>query len=254
MYQFVSDVAEPYTLVALALVVSWFCFQRKLEHFRWQRITISVLLVALVLMSTPLAAYLAAWSLERAYPPMSGFPEDVRAIVVLSGGFRVYDKAAGAVEMREPTAVRAKHAAELYHRADRPFVVPSGGRRPDPLGTAFPDASRRFLLMLGVDPEDLLVEDRSSSTHENAVRSWELLQNRGIRRIVLVTDATHMHRALRCFQAAGFEVVPAACNYRAGQFELTPASFFPSPQAASDFEVALHEWLGLLWYQLHNRL
>ena len=254
MYQFVSDVAEPFTLVALALVVGWFWFQKRLEGYRWQRFTISVLLVALVLMSTPLAAYWATWSLERAYPPMRAFPEDVAAIVVLNGGFRVYDKSAKTVEMREPTALRAKHAAELYHRADRPLVVPSGGRRPEPLGTAFPEATCRFLLMLGVDSKDLLPEDRSSSTHENAVRCWELLQPRNIRRIVLVTDATHMHRASRCFRAAGFEVVPAACNYRAGQFEMAPSSFFPSPQAASDFEIALHEWLGLVWYWLHGRL
>jgi uncharacterized SAM-binding protein YcdF (DUF218 family) len=113
---------------------------------------------------------------------------------------------------------------------------------------------RDFTVRLGVDPADILVEDRSLTTYENTLQSAEILRARGVQRIALVTDATHMYRASRCFDRQGFEVVPAACNFRAVQLQCSPELFLPNTHGVDRLRIAMHEWLGIVWYKLHGRI
>src|SRR5262249_49735773 len=103
-------------------------------------------------------------------------------------------------------------------------------------------------------PADIIVENRSQTTYENALFSTELLQERHLERIVLVTDSTHMFRAERCFRKQGLAVVPAVCNFRAVRFEVTLFTFLPNPMAAVNGEAAGHEWVGSIWYWLQGRM
>jgi uncharacterized SAM-binding protein YcdF (DUF218 family) len=48
----------------------------------------------------------------------------------------------------------------------------------------------------GVKRADLIVEKGARSTHENALETRKLLERREIREVILVTEATHMRRAV----------------------------------------------------------
>jgi uncharacterized SAM-binding protein YcdF (DUF218 family) len=111
---------------------------------------------------------------------------------------------------------------------------------------------RDMLIKLGVDASDLKTESSSRSTYENAVECRRLLERQGIRKILLVTEATHMRRAVLCFRKEGIEVVPAACHHRATDFEWSILNFLPSPSAADGIADSIHEWLGLAWYRLRG--
>jgi uncharacterized SAM-binding protein YcdF (DUF218 family) len=133
-------------------------------------------------------------------------------------------------------------------------VVVSGGYNgPDDPGTTGAAVMRDFLVQVGVNPRDILVEDQSASTHESAARCRQLLNQHGIRKVVLVTDALHLRRAEACFHKQSMEVVPAGCNYRATHFGANVASFLPDADAMVGTSSAAHEWLGLAWYWLRGR-
>jgi uncharacterized SAM-binding protein YcdF (DUF218 family) len=95
-------------------------------------------------------------------------------------------------------------------------------------------------------------EDRSRDTHENALRTVEILKTQNFSRVVLVTHDMHMPRALRNFErareAAGmnFTLVPAPVGIteRAGHRLL--GDFVPSPDGIARSRYAIREWLGLL--------
>jgi uncharacterized SAM-binding protein YcdF (DUF218 family) len=53
-----------------------------------------------------------------------------------------------------------------------------------------------FLVEHGVKRADLIVEKGARSTYENALESRKLLERREIREVILVTEATHMRRAV----------------------------------------------------------
>ncbi len=62
-----------------------------------------------------------------------------------------------------------------------------------------------FLIDHGISPADVIVEGHSTDTHENAVEVARILQQRGIRRVVVVSAAKHLPRAERCFRSQGYE-------------------------------------------------
>ena len=113
---------------------------------------------------------------------------------------------------------------------------------------------RDYLIRQGVESADLIVEAESQSTYENAVACRQLLEARGIHKIVLVTDAFHPHRAVGCFRKQGLEVVPCGCRYRAQNYEGRFSDFVPKPWALSYCHKVAHEWLGVAWYLLHDRM
>ena len=66
---------------------------------------------------------------------------------------------------------------------------------------------KKLLVSEGVPESAIRVEDRSTSTRENALFTKQLLSGSG-GRMLLMTSEYHMFRAFRCFQKADFAVVP----------------------------------------------
>ena len=56
------------------------------------------------------------------------------------------------------------------------------------------------LELMGVNPRAMMMERESRNTHDNAVYSSVVLQGKGVRRILLVTSAYHMRRAVPLFE------------------------------------------------------
>jgi len=94
-------------------------------------------------------------------------------------------------------------------------------------------------------------EDASLTTWDNARLSAALLKNKGVRRIVLVTHAWHLRRAVPLFEAQGLDVVPAGLQF-SGTRPDSILDLLPTPAGLRDSSLALHEWLGILWYKLRT--
>lgn len=254
MYRFLADFLQPflllYLLTGLALANLW----RKRTETRGRLLLVTLPFLGLIVICTPAVAYLALGSLEWRYPPQYDRPDDVEAIVVLGGAMWPPDELRLRAELGQDTLYRCLHAARLYRQGKPCLVVVSGGIvEPDTPGPTLAELMHDFLREQGVAEADLLVEDKSRSTYENAVGTRTLLRQRGIDKILLVTDATHLRRAQRCFRAQGFEVTPSGCRYRATSFEWSPFEFLPSPHAARHVQQVAHEWLGMAWYRLTGK-
>lgn len=250
MYEIVRHLCSIYVATWLAAVVGVVLVWRRADKVArpW---LLTVAVVLWTVMSLPLTARLALLSLEGFEPPNYDRPADAQAIVVLSGYAYIADALRPKAELSDDTIGRCLHAAELYKQGPRCPVVLCGGV----FDAAAPDVTlaalmRDFMLQQGVHPEDILLEDRSRTTYENAKFAAEMLHQRGIRQVALVTDAMHIPRAQRCFQAMGIDPLPAGCRYRARQFRFSLMDLLPDPQAALRVQRAAHEWMGLLWYKL----
>lgn len=95
-------------------------------------------------------------------------------------------------------------------------------------------------------------ETESRDTRENALKSVSLLRSQGIDRIVVVTHAYHMPRAMRNFeravQASG--APPGSVQFVAAPMHvptrkaLRTIDFLPTRTGFFDTQLVLHEWLG----------
>jgi uncharacterized SAM-binding protein YcdF (DUF218 family) len=190
--------------------------------------------------------------LRRLEPPPVAKPAlgSATAIVVL-GAVRIHDSP----EYGEDTAgtqalARLRYAARLARATGLPILV-SGGK---PYGGSLPEGE----VMARVLQQDFntpvkWIEDRSTTTAENAAQSFAILQPAGHTRIALVTSAWHMPRAERTFRKAGFDVIPAPTAYTSRR-ESKFTDWLPSAEGLYATHVALWEMLGMAWYKLRGEI
>ena len=254
MNRFVVDLLQPFTLAVLLSVVFIVLLWRRPTARRWMFCLIACW-IGLVLVSTEPIANLALGTLERHYPPETSLSADVQAIVVLGGGADEYDASGEHVGPSAASVMRCLHAGRIYRKYGPCPVVATGGKTSaDRPGPSEAKIMRDVLVLLGVEPSDILLEEDSRTTYENALGSQPLLAERDLGRIVLVTDAAHMYRASGCFEALGLEATPAPCNHYATRIHWSPAALLPNSEAAEKSGTAFHEWLGIAWYWLQGRL
>lgn len=197
-------------------------------------------LASLWCVATPAFVALVGLPLERPYLETASVGDlpSADAAVLLGGGVGKVD---GCVypDIFE-SGDRVWHAARLYRAGKVPKIVVSGDNDES--------AAVPLLLDLGVPREAIVVDNESRNTYENSRFSEKLLPKGA--KVLLVTSAWHMPRALGNFSQTSLDVVPAACDFSAhnawygGKNRIT--AFFPGPDNIMRSNFLLKEWLGRL--------
>lgn len=208
-------------------------------------------LIGLFLWTWPPSTALFASTLER-WCPFGRLPSgDAGAIVVLSASVFPSDASEPEALPGHGTYLRCRYAAWLYrHWRPLPIVTSGGVER----NVVMAEVMKETLSDAGIPGDMISTEGNSRSTYENAVLTARLLRAKDIHRIVLVTEAYHMPRAVLCFRRQGLEVIPAGCAARYLRFEGRWSQFLPSAQMVQYNEDNLHEWIGLAWYRLTGKI
>lgn len=227
-------------LLALGLLLTW---------RGWRRLGLGAAALGLVLL------FLASWApvadrllapLEGRYPAMQALPEDeqVAGIVVLGGGWAWHTPWTITGRLNESSAIRLMEGVRLWRQAPSLSLVVTGTSR-DPESEPVARGYARGARELGVEPAQLRVLDTPTDTGLEARAVGEALGEGA--RVVLVTSASHMPRAMQHFRRAGLEPVAAPTHYLA---ERTPSSSFsywvPSATQLKKTERAVYERLGQL--------
>lgn len=136
------------------------------------------------------------------------FGEDDQAqsadvIIVLGSGLR-RDNSPGDALWR-----RGRKAAQLYTDGYAPFILCTGGTTPG-YSRSEAQGCRQVLTELGVPELVIVLEENSRSTEENALNAHEIMEERGWKDAVLVTDSFHMLRANWIFDTQGIIHYPSA--------------------------------------------
>jgi uncharacterized SAM-binding protein YcdF (DUF218 family) len=165
------------------------------------------------------------------------------AIVILGGGLRQTAPEYGRPTLNRITLERVRYGARVAHITGLPILV-SGGVA----GLNYPEArAMAESLSEDFDIPPRWIEDASENTEQNARYSAVLLKKAGIDRIVLITHAAHMRRALAYFEASGLHVTPAPTAFFAPMTDAENwLSWLPSANTAYYSWYALHETGGLL--------
>ena len=132
---------------------------------------------------------------------------------------------------------RLDHAFDLEERGLAPLVITTGGSGGDPHFTEG-GVGRDYLIQRGVAAEKILAETRSETTHQNVQAIARLLQKRGAKSLIAVSDGFHLYRIKLMCASEGLTAY---------------ASPVPdSPIEADPFKRTLHSWreafVSSLWY------
>lgn len=99
-------------------------------------------------------------------------------------------------------AARLDHAVELWSQGVATLMVVTGGSQPGDRFTEA-EASANYLIDRGVPAEAILQEGASHSTYASLEAVTSLLHNRGLFRVLLVTDPFHSLRTRLTAQELG---------------------------------------------------
>ena len=207
-------------------------------------------LLGVFIISWPPLDWLFSRPLEAWYPSRSvPAPGPAQAIVVLSSSVEQPISSRPYPLPDYQTFQRCEFAAWLQRRwQSLPVLACGGGGGKRHLPSAV--IMRQLLERDEVPGNMIWIEERSRSTHENALFGAQVLRAHGVDTAILVVDASSMPRAAACFRKAGIKVLPAPSESR--QLRASLNELLPSWESIRRNEVTLHETVGIIWYWLRG--
>lgn len=166
-------------------------------------------------------------------------------LIILLGGGATLDTPDlnGEGNLSGSAANRLLTAVRLHKQLKAPILV-TGGKVFDDAGSEA-DISRRCLLELGVPADQIIVENQSLNTQQNAAYTRVWLEKSKFHSPILVTSAFHMQRAMWNFTREGISAVPYPCDYQTSRKNaLYFNKFVPSAAGLQNTAVFFHEMLG----------
>ncbi|MEM4404959.1 MAG: YdcF family protein [Nitrososphaerota archaeon] len=157
----------------------------------------------------------------------------------------MFDAPRRAVRVIEGVAGAAHLGAEVLGGVEAAWVSPSGK-------AAVVRGSGGWALVRGLGSERVIYEETSRNTAENAAHSYQLVKPKPGEVWVLVTSASHLPRAMRCFEKAGWKVIPYPCDFAAA-----PGTWFRDGSigdALRRLSRAAREWVGMAVYALFGKV
>ena len=236
---------KPFLLLSGLLIFSYLIKSKK-----WaKRIRIFVL-VAFIISSNGMLIdeAMRAWEIDAI--AIMDIPDETYEVAIVLGGSTDPERQPRDRLYFHRGADRVTHAIHLYKAGKVRKILFTGGK-----SEVFEDAERNnqtildFYVMCGVREEDIIIENSSRNTHENATHTGSLIDNE--QKHILITSAFHMKRAKACFEKEGIDVLPFSCDFYSAKPEdrFSLQSFIPTSEAMSGWEVLFKEWIGMLAYK-----
>jgi uncharacterized SAM-binding protein YcdF (DUF218 family) len=150
-----------------------------------------------------------------------------------------------------PSAGRVWHAAALHRAGKAKWIFVAAGNQPGSGEQQVEaDAVAEMLVTLGVPREAIHLERESRNTRENAANVKKLVEAAGAKRVLLVTSAQHMPRALQTFArvwgATHIEIVPSVTDVAIFDPYNTLDAWLPSAGGLANVTRAIKEYAGTL--------
>lgn len=217
----------------------------------WSRRWLALGVGLVVLLGVLPSGYWLMRALEMRFPP-EPVAASVRDIVVLAGGERLDASAlSGRLELNEHgDRILAGAMLANAHPGARLWII-GGVRRLRFSSRSDAEWDAEAWRRLGIDAARIQVVNGTLDTCANAAG---VAARKPAGRPLLVTSAFHMPRAIACFRKAGLDPLPYPADYQSWPYRGLGSTFSLNIIAnLRRADLALHEWVGLVYYWLKGR-
>jgi uncharacterized SAM-binding protein YcdF (DUF218 family) len=232
------------------VLISWTCFAFiKVARVKKIMLWTSIILSVIFSNSWIAGRFVALWEVP-------GVSTQKIAIydygIVLSGMFE-YNKDFDRLSARRGSD-RLWQAIQLYNLGKIKKILLSGGS-----GYIFENGLhestqlKKMLIAQNIPANDILVEEKSRNTHENAKETALYIKSNKLNKktFLLITSAIHMRRAQACFLKEGVHCSSFTTDhYNVNAESFSPTSLIPSADAFIIWQKIVKEWVGSLMYRI----
>lgn len=243
--KFISSFLSPFPIFLIFCALAIFFWQR--GDIRRSKILIALSFGWITLFSYPPFSALLLKPLENAYPKIELHAPFPTYIHVLGSGHTSNRNLPLSSELGSNSLIRVNEGITIYKSHPNMKLIFSGYGGDDPISNA--RMNREMAIVLGVDPDDIIVLEAPKDTEEEAIAAKKIVGNEPL---ILVTSASHMVRASALFRKNGVTVIEAPTDFQVKKDDSLWQ--FPSAGGLSRSESAFHEYLGLLWGKIKGSL
>lgn len=232
-------------VIVLLLLVAW-------KKWRWLAATGAV---ALYLCSIPAVGGRLLNRLESVHPRLKVAEAPAADAILVLGG----TMGSPAPEGYQP------NWSDAVDRLEGGLALMQAGKADRLLFTGEPQSSdesvesegaamRRYAIARGIAAEKIHVLGKVGNTADEARALAQYAQTNGLKRVLLVTSAWHMPRAMRQFRKANVEITAFPVDYRYEPHRARPyMDYLPGADGLKLTELALRETYGIAFYALTGR-
>lgn len=240
-------IISPIIWVLIAFLFSLFAKQQKRK-----RKALLVGLLMLLFFTNPFIINQVMHAYEIRSYKSDDFTNQFDVAIVLGGSTRYFNS-----ETVRPVygngVDRLIQAVDLYKAQKVKKILLSGGSG-YLLNQNFKEADwlRNVLLTMDVADSNIIIENQSRNTFENAKMTADILKtNKYGTSYLVITSAFHVRRTKACFDKQNVAATYYPVDEHSGALELTPDKLFmPNEGAINSWNLLIHEWMGLLTYKI----
>ncbi|WP_211483041.1 YdcF family protein [Fodinibius roseus] len=214
-------------------------------------------MVWFLIISTPFVPNLILNSLEDQYAPVYErelADQKARYHIIVLGGGHGFDSRLPANSLLSQKALgRLNEAIRLHRQLPNSKLVLSGFSSTEGQTTQA-EMLQETALLLGVEREAILLQKEPGNTFEEAKMYSEgygsASENKPQHPVILVTNASHMSRAVMTFREFGFDPIPSPTNFRLKGSWKHRWVGLPAIENIENLKVGVYEYVGIAWYNL----
>ena len=214
----------------ISMLGLWYLYKNNITK---SKKILSFSFIWIILISYAPFANLLIKPLEQYYPKLDikNIPNDVKYVFILGGDIDA----------------RTWEVMRLYNKIPNLKIITSGRSIVKKISEAKETQIR--LVECGIIKDDILMNEKAKDTQEEVEDLKKLI---GDTPFILVTSAYHLPRAMLMFKSNGLKPIPSPTDFQIASSD----SFLsiPSPNQLNKTQMAWHEYIGIAWYILKEKL
>jgi uncharacterized SAM-binding protein YcdF (DUF218 family) len=244
---------NPTTWIGLFLIVGVILLWTKRQKMARTLLTVGVSFFVLFSYDPLVEIFLN--KLERKYP---GFKienvkaaESIRYVLVLAGGYvDTPETHPLSTKLGRSTNIRVIEGIKIHRELPGSKLVFTGKGF---YSFTEAEAMKKFAISLGVAPDDIIIETKSTNTIDHTLYLKDILKGD---RFVLVTSALHMPRAMGLFEKAGYHPIAAPTGHLlTGDYELFNMKVpFPTGDNLAAMDMVVMEFASTILAKIKGKL
>ncbi len=239
----ISYFLNPLFLIFLLLIVSIIYKKKKIN-----KALLIISLVAFYIFSNKFA-YVQISKIIEYKPINSNQIKTPYNYGIVLGGYSAFDTINNKVVFSQ-AGDRIMQTVDLYFNGKIKKIIISGGSiKPVSKNQIESEYTNQILLKWGIPQEDIIVENKSRNTYENAKFTSEILKNK-TGKYLLISSSIHAYRAKLCFEKAGIKTDIYPTDYMVKYKYSFADIFIPDSSIFNEWSKFFHEIFGIISYKI----
>ena len=243
LYTIISILLMPIVLILILSILTFFIAKKK-----GLKILIALIIVTLYTCSSGIITKHLLNSLQIYKPATNKVIDSNSAIILLGAGIDNNDYGITPTLLADSRILETIRIYNIAKKHNIEYKIIVSGGDVKGYGKSEAEVYAKILKESGIPTKDIILENKSLNTYQNAEYTKEIIKNLPYDNYLLVTSGIHMKRSLLYFKSFNINVIPAISD------DPKPLLWIPVSYNLTLMDFAIHEYFSIYRFYLYDFL